>query len=262
MSVLKEARDIFTLARREVRQRWPLLAVAVALGLIPAVASAFWPGVRPQARVVGTVEYFAALALAAFLGLSLIGDDLAAGRLGWYFARPLSGFAIWAGKVGGGAALALAMAFAMTTPALLLVLEEPWTRYQSLFNGMALDLPGFVAGPLLFLGAGAVGGIIARSRSRWLLLDAATVLGLALVLPWMADRFEALEKAGRGRDVPDVEPAILVVSISALLLASAAGVMVGRADARRAHAAASLAMSAILAPAQLALFCYVRWFVA
>ena len=38
------------------------------------------------------------IALAIGLGASVIGEDLAERRLGFYFSRPLSGWAIWASK--------------------------------------------------------------------------------------------------------------------------------------------------------------------
>jgi len=231
---------VTAVARRELDQRRTLLAAAVALGLVPVVAGAFSPAVRASARTLGVVEFFVAQAIAAFVGLGLVGDDLASGRMGWYFSRPLSGFAIWAGKIGGAGILAVAATVVMTLPALLLA---PPAAGPLL--GTPLGDAGFVVCPLLFLGAGAVGGIIARGRSGWLAVDLACIVALAPLMVWAGEQPHAPgDLFGQG---------VLLVFTAAFLAASAAGVIVGRADARRAHAAASLTLWGIFVPAALVL---------
>lgn len=248
MIILREANHVITMARREIRQRWPLLGVAAALGLMPVVASAFWPEVRADGRTLGIAEFFVAQAIAAFVGLGLVGDDLASGRMGWYFSLPLSGLAIWAGKLGGAGVLAVAATFLMVLPTLFLAQPLAEELY------VPLDAAGFVLIPLMFLCAGVVGGIVARGRTRWLFLDLAGVLALPLVIMPTSEAIHASR-----HDLHGVDAAILLAFIVSFLVASAAGVIVGRADARRAHAAASVTMWGIMVPAQLALFAYVRF---
>lgn len=240
MTAFSEALKVTTVARRELDQRWAVLGAAAALGLIPVVASAFAPGLRAHARMLGVTEFFVAQAIASFVGLGLVGDDLASGRMGWYFSRPLSGFAIWAGKLGGAALLAIAATLVMALPALLLAPAPEAPSFAT-----PLGDAGFVVCPLLFVGAGAVGGIVARSGTRWLYVDLACGLVLAPFMVW------AGEQPHRPGDVFGIT--VLLVFTLAFLAASAAGVIVGRADARRAHAAASLTMWGIFVPAALVL---------
>src|SRR5262249_51399952 len=141
-------RNLFTVAARELRQRRAVLAGAVLVALAPVVVCSFGPDYRHGARIYGVAEFLASLGLAAFVGLGLIGDDLASGRMGWYFSRPLSGAAIWGGKMGGAAALAIASTWIMTLPALLLV--EP---REGLFDGFPMGVAGLVVCPVMFLGA-------------------------------------------------------------------------------------------------------------
>jgi len=240
MSGLSEVMKVTTVARRELDQRWAVLGAAAALGLAPVVASAFWPSLRVHARTLGVAEFFVAQAIASFVGLWLVGDDLASGRMGWYFSRPLSGFAIWAGKLGGAGLLAIAATLVMALPTL--VLAQP---VESPLLGTPLGDGGFVVCPLLFVGAGAVGGIVARGRTRWLALDLACVVALGPLMVWAGERPHA---PGDAYGIT-----VLLVFTGAFLSASAAGVIVGRADARRAHAAASLTLWGIFVPGAVAL---------
>jgi len=249
MTILRETSNVITMSRRELQQRWAALAAAGAFGLVPVVAAAFWPSVQANARMVGVAEFLAAQAIAALMGLGLIGDDLASGRMGWYFSRPLSGFAIWAGKLGGAGALAIAATFVMTVPAMFLVRPR-----EGLLVGTPLGAAGFIVCPLLFVGAGAVGGIIARARTGWRLLDLGCVVTFGPLVAWASQRIHA---AAGGARSDFFGPAVLLVMTGALLAASAAGVMIGRADARRAHVAVSLTLWGILVPAEAALLGYV-----
>ncbi len=258
MTILREANHVTALARREIHQRWAVLGVAAALGLVPVVAGGFWPSVRADARTLSVVEFFVAQAIASFIGLGLVGDDLASGRMGWYFSRPLSGFAIWGGKIGGAGALAVAATLLMGLPTLFLV--QSLAPREGLFAGTTLGAVGFVVFPLLFVGAGAVGGIVARAHTRWLLLDLACVTALPVLILPTSERIHALMKGAR-HDLHVLDTAMLLAFPAAFLVASAAGVMIGRVDARRAHAAASVTLWGILIPAQAALFGYVHWFV-
>ena len=92
-------RGMLAIFSRELAARREVLWLAAALGLL-AVAIPLLPGLegqRPEEIVSvtsGAVALLVGLLLAAAFGVGLIGRDLSEGRLGFYFARPVSGIAI------------------------------------------------------------------------------------------------------------------------------------------------------------------------
>ena len=60
-----------------------------------------------------------ALGLAGILGSTIVGRDIAAGRMSFYFARPVGGAAIWFGKLAAAAALVVVSFFIAVAPALI-----------------------------------------------------------------------------------------------------------------------------------------------
>ena len=86
---------------REIAERRLLLLAAALVGLVP-LAVPFLPGVA--APDPGEIRTGTALALclvvtavlALTLGATVIAGDLSERRLGFYFSRPLAGWAIWA----------------------------------------------------------------------------------------------------------------------------------------------------------------------
>jgi len=89
---------------RELMARRELLLMAVALAIMISLLP-FLPNIETyEATDVRTVASSAtALALgcllALLLGATVFGDDLSEGRLGFFFARPVSGLAVWWGKM-------------------------------------------------------------------------------------------------------------------------------------------------------------------
>jgi ABC-type transport system involved in multi-copper enzyme maturation permease subunit len=115
---------LIALLRHEVAQRRLLLLAGALAGLLPFAAplvSGAAPADVPDLREYVAVFFAAALsALAAiFLGATAISSDLAERRLSFFFSRPLAGWTIWAGKLGGAALCAWAVGALALLPALL-----------------------------------------------------------------------------------------------------------------------------------------------
>jgi|HubBroStandDraft_3_1064219.scaffolds.fasta_scaffold02808_4 hypothetical protein len=261
---------------REIGERRLVFAAAATLGLVP-FASPLLAGGRAGLAGDATLATALVLALAlstvlaAALGASVIGGDLAERRLSFYFVRPLSGWAIWSGKLGAAFALALGAGLVVLLPATL--------AHRVFAPGLVLDpgvmpllLAAWPAGLLLVVLAAHALGIIGRARTPWTLLDLAAALavgglawfdfhqlqawddrfGLATLLSFRVGTAWAAKGAG-----PDEEAlAVWVAGAAALGLAfavaSAVQVVAGRTDLRRAHRLLSSTLWSVLLAAALA----------
>jgi hypothetical protein len=241
-----------------------LALLALGLGFLPLVLP-WLPGVGRE----HPVEVRSALALALALGLgaataillggSVISRDLAERRLGFYFARPLAGWEIWAGKLGAAVALTLGSALLVLLPTALL---SGVPRPQSLGVPVAVT-------PWLFLGLGILlvelillshaGGVILRARSPWVALDVAAAAVFA-ILGWDACR--RLLFAGAFIPAQWVPQALALLMLAGLLAAGAVQVIGGRTDPRRAHRVLSLTLWGVLLASGLAAQGYARWVLA
>jgi hypothetical protein len=240
---------------REIFERRLLGAVALALGGVATVLPLI-PGLLPGGLSVselqGALASGCALLLTAMLALSLgasvIASDLVERRLGFYFARPLAGWAVWAGKLGAALALLLGAGLLVVAPALLaggsLNLSGVWSLGDYSATGSGLLLAWIVALVLLLLASHAV-SVIVRARSVWALLD---IVALALVaaLVWGALRRMQMEGVVRrltfwsGREgqlgiLAWMEIGFFAALLLALAGAGAVQVVQGRTDVRRSH---------------------------
>jgi hypothetical protein len=265
-------RAFVAIAAREIAQRWVLLAVAAVLGWLPVVgmyldrAGALPFGIAPLVvYVVARAFWIVAFAV----GMSLLGRQLHDGKLAFYFARPVSGWAIAGGKlIGAGAAVLLAE---------LLVLA-PTALQSETFDGawiltVAHSGPEDLVAAELFFGCGLVAGVLARSRSSWFAIDAAGLVTVVLLVVRVIDRITTLGQRywvyydGRWQrpwELPTAQPLgleewrvliraensflanvhllwgwLAIAAAVALLAAAAAGVVFGRTDGERAHRALS-----------------------
>ncbi|HSK75391.1 MAG TPA: hypothetical protein VLQ45_02955, partial [Thermoanaerobaculia bacterium] len=228
-----------------------LAVVALVAGLLPFLVP-FVSNVRhldPADIRSGSALAFCmtfTVIVAIILGASVIAGDLAERRLGFYFSRPLSGWAVWAGTMAATALLTLGGGLLVLFPA---------------FLAGGIDLQGFLPGKplqsdLFYLGIFWVSGtlflilvshavsVMVRARSPWLALDlvAAVVVGLLL---WDA-RVDLLF-AGALPFAPspwDVLAAALV--FLGLAVAGAAQVVRGRTDLRRGHRVLSITLWGLL----------------
>jgi len=256
--------------RREIAERRLLFLIGL-LG--------FFPFLLPFARL-GTGELrseaafglgvVVSVVLALGLGTSIVARDLAERRLGFYFSRPLSGWAIWAGKLGAGLALSLGAGVLVLVPALLfapgafrfdlLVADGGRAALAGLLNGVAALLT------LLLLAHAA--SIMVRSHSPWIALDLAGLSCCALLF-WSAGR--RLLLAGAPMLLPRIggswtanpvnrigTPLVLL----AFAAASASQVLHGRTDPRRSHRLLSSVLWSLLLALAFGLEGYSRWAVA
>lgn len=253
---------------REFRLRRVLLLGALLIGLAAPILPRLEGLSGTAAAESGTA---AALLLGLLtcvvysfvLGSGAISLDLTGGRLGFDFVRPISGFSIWAGRIGAAVALLTGSALLLLAPA---VLSDPTNRIlpERASSWLpALDNPAgaFVVGlfgclVLLFLTHAVA--VLWAARSAALGLDLAGLLGVGLLLGAAFSRLlRNLAMDALGLCL------ILFVGLlfTALVGASLAQLLVGRTDLERGHRALSLALWTPLLAGSLALEAASRWVV-
>jgi hypothetical protein len=268
-------RALIAVALREIIERRAIYGVAAGLGLLPILASQINGFGGSSGNEIGGITagiVFAALmgGLALLVGGSVIGRDLAERRLSFYFARPISDFAIWGGKFFGGLFLVYTSSLLSLLPALIFLGEtksilREWEFFPITF-GITVLLYSF----------GLIAGVVSRSKSKWLALD------LALLPIMMALAFPAIYRfAYTGMNIWEVEGGLIdkssstvllrlfiygVVGVAVIVLAaslpsSLISFLAGRADIRRAHRALSLSLWGIVFSGLLLFHGYSYWFV-
>jgi len=221
-------------ARRDLL--WLGVAVAVLVTLLPLM-----PGLEGQSTkdVWDTASTFFALALGYLLAIGLgamtFGSDLSESRLGFFFARPVNGVAVWVGRMLGAYTVILACQVLILTPLIFVRTENLGLLVQ---YGWWTMVP-MVAGPALVLLAAHATSVMIRARTAWLILD---VLGFnaAAVVVWATLRPLVIQ--GTPDSVWAVSSVFVAAAILALALAGAAGVVSGRTQLRRVHGALSLTL--------------------
>jgi hypothetical protein len=248
--------------RRELAERWLILVAAILLGLIP-LAAPFLPiegyqGPELRAGTALALALITSYLLALVLGSSVLARDLGERRLGFYFSRPLPGWAIWAGKLMTAFVLALGSGFLIVLPCLLLGdrLDPAGLSWRVDTTENVVLWAASLSLLILLANAAAV---MFRSRSPWLLLDlgAATLLTAVLWVAW-----SRLASAGASGAVMQIQIVLLVVLFVALAAASAVQVLRARTDLRRGHRLLSLTLWGLLGLATLAVAGYGRWILA
>jgi len=218
---------------REIRERRFVLVAALALGLLSPVAT-----LVPAARRLASSDAVEGLALllglafptavALGLGASVICRDVAERRLGFYFARPISGLALWGGKMAAVLVLTGASGLLVSLP----VVAVGALGFTESFDSLLRSVLPFAAGLALLAAAAHAGGTMLRSRSGLLPLD--LVLFLSAGFAFAAAAWRVVD-AGAPGVFERVGPALAAGLLAALLGAGAAQVVFGRADARRGH---------------------------
>ncbi|MEA2603525.1 MAG: hypothetical protein QOF89_4517 [Acidobacteriota bacterium] len=276
-------RGFLAVFEREIVERRLLLAAALVLGLVPLLAPLL-PGMPsgPPAELRGGtalgIALVLTLALALLLGSSVIARDLVERRLGFYFARPLSGAALWAGKLAAATALTVGAGLLVLLPTTLLNGFPDASGYWGTSSGVfrsGFDLAVIWFGILLLtISAAHAMSVMIRSRSPWLLLD---LVALGITVPVAGTCLLTLARNGAGVQVWErfgpapvtgptlllyIEIAVALVALLGLTLAGGAQVTRGRTDLRRGHRVLSIVLWSLLLPAALGLAGYTRWFLA
>jgi len=262
-------RGFVAVLQREVIERRMLLLVAGLAGLISLLVP-YLPGTSPQAvedirgATALVLSFVVSVVLSVILGGSVISQDLAERRLSFYFSRPVSGPAIWAGKMTGAVLLVFCSTALVFLPALL----AGSRFYSSLFGNvvpgrdpagsvfliqLAVGLGLLV--PFLLLAAHAV-SVMLRARSVWLLFDL-IALGTVAALVQIAEG--KLRFQGALTPAFHIVEAVLVTTFLVLLAASLVQVVRSRTDLRKSHRWLSVTLWSPLLVFGLASQGYAHW---
>jgi len=242
---------------REFVARREVVLVAVAAVVI-ATAMPFMPGLgnyQPDdVRTVSSNTLAVALGwgLALLFGATVIGGDLSEGRFGFYFARPVSGLAVWWGRVLAALLLILVCETIVLLPSLLgnatvLVSSHEWV-WPAVIACLVMPF-------LLLLLSHAI-SIMVRARTAWLFLDLAGFVVL-VVVAWLSVRPLLMMVAEIAVYV--IAGALIAALAIALSIAGWVGVAVGRVDVPRTHSALSLALWGTLAVCLAGIAFYSSW---
>lgn len=254
-------RGFLAVLQREIVERRLLAAAALGLALFP-LALPLLPGARgnPSDLRIASAVVLALLlsgALALILGGSIIARDVAERRIGFYFARPLSGSALWAGKLVAAFVLALGTGTVVLLPTALVegALDfRGWSDRNLVSAGTALSFWVVSLLLLLLLAHGVM--TVVRSRSPWLFLDVAALCAVGLLV-W--DSLQRFALIGSVETYPWVPAGLVAAAVLGLLTGSAVQVCGGRTDPRRGHRLFSLTLWACLGAAALLSQGYVQW---
>jgi hypothetical protein len=247
-----------SIIRREFAARRDLLVLAAAVMII-AVMMPLMPGtgnygtsdVRSLASQV--LALMLGYSVAIGLGISVFGSDLSAGRLGFFFARPVTTRAIWVGRMLAALAIVFACEAIVIVPA---VVAEGAQLVHINPTGWWAIVSAFVLMPIILCLASHALSVMGRARSAWLLLDLAGLVAVA-VGSWLAIR--PLIVMGAIRAVVVVSTLLAVAAAAALAIAGWAGLAVGRTDLRRTHGAMSIALWSLLGVAVACLLVSSGW---
>jgi hypothetical protein len=234
-------RAFLAIVSREIRERRALLAAAAVASLLPLLAPLLpSTGTNPPEDIRMAVMWVVlgglAPLFALLLGIGFIGRDLSEGRLGFYYAQPISGATIWFGKLTAILLLVWVVEIIVVMPTVLLA-PDPF--YFLLLPSMLTEsVPTWLApfailiiSTFVVLIAHAV-GLVWRARSLWLIIDLVACL-IAVSFGWLAIR----------SFVPIVAERIAVGSMYWILGWTMVGLVVGglvqivsgRVDLRRSH---------------------------
>jgi hypothetical protein len=243
---------------REVVARRELLLLALALAIVVSFLP-YLPNIETyeatDVRIAASSTTALAIGclLALVLGATVFGNDLSEGRLGFFFARPVSGFAIWWGRV-------LALIGLIWVIEGIVLLPSFYSGGAYIFSA-ANDIGwparfAFIVGPLLLFLLAHAASIMVRAGTLWLFLDLGGALVVA-VLAWL--NLRPLYEIGAPIALWVVAGALVAASLISLAVGGASGVAVGRVDLKRVHGAQSLAMWSTMAICIAATTVYSSW---
>jgi hypothetical protein len=243
-------RDV--VARRELF----LLAVTVAvmvslLPFLPNIVEFEKTDVRTVASCVSALALGCILAL--LFGATIFGNDLSEGRLGFFFSRPVSGFAIWWGRFLAAMALVWIVEIIVLIPALY---HEGVRLISSRDVGVLLPVLSYVILPLLCFLLAHWLSVLIRARTPWLFLDLGGAIVVAIFV-WLSLR--PLFEIGAEIAIWVVAGALVAALLISLSIGGGMGVAAGRVDIRRVHGAQSLALWSTMAVCLAAITVYSGW---
>jgi len=254
---------------REFRLRRVLLIGALAIGLMSLAI----PRLQGQTGAIAAETANAAALLIGFLTCSIyalilgsgaIARDLADGRLGFDFVRPISGLTLWAGRIGAALTLLSASALLVVGPALLTdpkggggPVWAPAAGWLPVLNMTGAFVVGLLSCWVLFF-LTHLATVLFASRSALLGLDLAGLLAVGLLAGSALERLHrnwAMDAFGVGA------ASFFAFLLLALTGASLVQVLFGRTDLVRSHRALSMALWVPLLLGAFALDAASRWVV-
>jgi glutamine cyclotransferase len=243
------------IAGRELAEKRFVFFAAIAFALL-AVLLPLVPGVNGSPRDLITVTSMIltagfTLGVAGMLGASMVGRDLSAGRLSFYFARPAGAASIWFGKLAAALVLVIASFAIVILPGFI-------ASGGQLARATTLSFP-LLAGALVvlvvlfFFVAHALSTMI-RSRSVMIGFDFAATLLTGFLL-WQLARplIGTIVALGVLLGVYALAALIAFIAAGAWQLAD------GRTDRRRSHAAFSKVLWSGMAVALLLAAAFLAW---
>lgn len=252
---------VFAIARREIEERSFVFVAAIAIALTPFVVLVVPHGSFGERKSsVVLLGFFLAVAftwaLSLILGATLVGRELSERRLSFYFTRPVSGSAIWFGKLFAAIAL-LVITFAIVNAIPLGLGGHEWQTMSTITRKWAaIDI--LAIGLILMLTAHVVSTWI-RSKSPILALDfVALLVVIGVVILAAVPLFYAIALG----PVTNVAALFLVALIVAAAGGGAWQLSRGRIDARRSHRELSAFVWSVLAIASVSALVYSRWVLA
>ncbi len=249
-------RSTFVVARREMAEKRFVFVAAAAFAVLSVLIplTVRMHGSFREALTFSSLILAASfsLGLAAILGATIVGRELTENRLSFYFARPITGPAVWFGKFLAAAVLILASFVIIVAPAVAggARVVTQWTDNPAMFAGADA-----LAAIIVFLLAHVLGTMI-RSRSAWIALDfvcaAATGAAVFAML--------RLPLAAQARTITVVASVALGVGfLFALLGACTWQVAKGRTNRLQNHRALSRFLWPAVTLAVLAVSSYLLW---
>ena len=247
------------IAGRELAEKRFVFLAAAAFALVAAIVP-FMPGLhgdRAEAVVITAAILATAfsIGLATILGAGIVGRDIAAGRMSFYFARPIGAASIWFGKLAAAVVLVVASFVITMVPALI---AAPITVKRIWSGSVFLTVSWIaVAAVVLFFGAHAIGTMI-RSRSALIAADFFAAV-LTVAIAWLIVR--PLILGGALNAILMLGKSFAVALLVAAIAAGAWQLIDGRTDRRRSHRAFSFAFWGLVAAALLAAALFAVWMV-
>lgn len=259
-------RTMVAVVQREIVDKRRLILASLILGALTLVLPLLRIGGGMRASYGQTRDIIAAFlgfvllnAVAIGGGMTAVARDLSERRMSFYFARPVSGLSIWAGKMLGSLLLAVACALAVVIPATLMggglfSIQKINSQYFSTTSPSVAFASSLLLAIIALILTHPL-SIALRSRSKWLILDfvAWNVVGFGLLA--------IVTKVGMRNEIlgHTVTYVFAGVFLFALLVGGAVQVVVGRTDLVRGHKAMSLTVWPAVATAVILLAGYVAW---
>lgn len=220
------------IAKRELAEQKLVWAAAAYVALAGLVV----PWLKPMGDIRGILGVGLNLgfvaAMSAVLGASMIPGDLQSGRMGFYFARPVSAGAMLLGRFLGAWLLVVGGGLLVALPQAALAPRNA--------TGLSVVVAFSAVGSVYILLAAHALGTMFRSRSAWLLLDIAVLGAFGASMTWMTGH---IAEGGAFRALPWFLGAAFLLVLPVLAGAVFLQLSRGGADLRRGHKVLSVSLA-------------------